>query len=275
VPEWVPVDNLEFYVYVTPAVRAAFSGQFDVIAAEARAATNADLSVALPEWRGADLTLLSRAMSSWSTKVTTGVRVLIKIPIGFTTVTVVDVNASTSKDFPGQAQNTQFQKAHFGSVLDAVFGGKSFNDFRTFKLNLNADPTDAGPAYLTQCLADNIVVPPEKPPEATATPGDASKLFENEIDVPCNVCAFSWGADKFEPSADDQSATFLPISRPVGAKVWKCNMVRKNGCHDVCKLNVKTGNISYFGPPDATQVLENKLLGKIYDGNVCFQSLVR
>ncbi|MDH5739037.1 MAG: PAN domain-containing protein [Nitrospira sp.] len=268
-PSWVPVGHLKFEIWVEPEARAAFSSRFDILSAHGRQKEAGDIGAGGSSWSLGDVTLLSNAANSFGFNLATGVDLKVTIPVPLSgDLTIVDVHPRYKKNLGEGPSFHDGPGAYFASDADQVTRLKPYRNFKTFLTDLGVDSMNAGPDYVQACLAQAKQAP-VPPPPPTATPDDPSKLFNDHVEVPCNVCAY-WNGQNPATFSNGKSHTFMPATRPPGEKYWQCDMQTKSGCHDFCVLNPKTGTMTYKRPPDADLKIENKIAGKTYTGDICF-----
>lgn len=187
-------------------------------------------------------------------------------------MTVIDIHKNRL-DVIGEGLTFQdTQNAYFASDYDPVSGGRAFSEFKTFKKDVATNSGDKAADYVAQCLADNQQVPREPPPEPVVIPGDPNELVPEEVEVPCNVCGYiPWSKDLQTEFGwtSAKAELFAKVLRPSNKKHWKCDGIAKNGCHDTCKLNLKSGKIRFLRGPDASDLFTNDLTGQTNNGSVC------
>lgn len=270
IPSWAPAGSTKFNVWIKPQARAAFSGQFDISAAEGRGAS---LDVGSTPWRGSDLSMQSNAAGSFSFSIGSGFNLTVEIPIPLSDpITVIDLHKSRLDTIGEGLTFQKNHKAYFASKYDPLTGGQSYSHFKTFKSDLGAKSGTEGPAYVEQCLADTQEVAPELPKKPRATPGNPNELKPETVEVPCNICGYVKWDKKLQDAygwTHPKDGLFWPISRPQNAVAWKCDSPAKSGCHDTCQLDTKTGVISYVRAPDASDVIENWITHTSYTGDTC------
>ncbi|HMF91031.1 MAG TPA: PAN domain-containing protein [Candidatus Angelobacter sp.] len=254
-PSWVSNSggDVNLSIFVEPALRTAFSGQFDILPSEG-VVQPGDIGAG-GAWSASDLRIKTAVGSALDFTVTAGLDLTISFPI---VGTVVDVH-------PRWAPKPIFEKPGYKAGDTSYFASgdgpwptsepRRYTVFKTFKTNLlTGNDAAAAYSYVEACLAPNKQLAAETPPAPTATPGDASKLFSPDvIDWPCNVCL----------AVDGKGTTPLfPATRPPGAKVWKCDYTFKSGCHDMCRFNNNV--LTYDYGPDKNMTIGNKT------GEVCY-----
>lgn len=270
VPSWAPLGDTTFGIWVEPTARAGFSGQFDIVASEGRG-TAGDIGAG-GDWSGSDLAMMSNGAGSFSFYIDSGFDLKVEIDVFIGKITIIDVHKKRRDELGEGLTFRQRHDAYFASDYDPTKGNASYSFFKTFHDSLGRDNTGFGDDYVTQCLAENIVVPPETAPEPTATPGNPEELIPDEMEVPCNICGYvQWRQETqaIHGWRSPKSGFFAPTDPPPGASHWKCDTDFKSGCHDTCSFNTATGAMKYVRGPNAGDIFENKVLGKTFTGAIC------
>jgi len=253
-PPGLQVVNIEkFQIFVEPKVRAAFSGQFNVVNTSTPYKLGEDNSNS-KAFKG-ELQMQTGAAHAFGFSFTTGFDLVVYLsPFD---VKIIDVSPRwTIFDVEPVAGNAPV-KANHSAKFSARDG---FTGFKTFKTSVPAAQADA---YLQQCLAEDAKDDYEGAlPEPEVHGQNLEEMFDN-MPVPCNICVFHDGQN---------NGTLEAVNRPAGAKGWACDAPEKSGCFDMCRLNRKTGTLTYDRPPDAGLMIPDIVKGTRRTGEVCHQT---
>jgi hypothetical protein len=259
VPDWIKNlgADIKLSIFVEPRLRAAASGQFDILAAEG-VISPGDIGAG-GDWSGSDLAMLTGVGGAFGFGVNTGLDLVVTIPF-FPSPIKIEAHPRWNPPFIETAVNKPGNKAYFASRAGpwTATEPRTYTHFRTFKYGPISSPlAELVYPYVQACVAPSKNVPDEPKPEPTATPGDASKIVAPDLmEWPCNICVFS--------DAKKSGGFLFPVTRPPGAKSWVCNWQYKSGCYDLCRFNPATNQLTFLRSPDKNLKIGNST------GDLCF-----
>ncbi len=272
-PDWVndiPGLDIDFSLYIEPTVRAAFSGQFDILSAEA-VVPPGDIGAG-GVWTGADLAMKTGVGGTLGFKVLTGLdlKITLDLPVG--SKELVNISPDWPIDLGEGPKYSTGDEAYFASKAKPEIAKQpmEYAFFKTFKTNLGFDQNKSAYGYVQACLDKSKQLETQPPPEPTAKPGDPKKLFDpGLVEWPCNVCVYV--IDE-KTNFKGYGGYLFPVDRPSNAKPWNCDMEQKNGCYDTCHLNPNTGELTFARSPDENLIIDKS---KGINGNICYTQIVR
>lgn len=249
-PDWVKdlpySPDVDFGIWIEPVFRAAFSGQFNVYAAEATRYTGENFGGGA--WSKTDLLMQTGLGASLSFVVNAGMDLTITISppiVGETTL--VNVHPKFKVPIGGTETRNVGEFAYFNTEVAPLANTLpefASGEVRLFSGEIPADPS----AWIDACLDPDDPLPVETPPEPTGEPGDPTLLYDPETVLwPCNIClgvaepATFNDPDTGQPVTIQGQFSLLFESTSVPGDHWQCDLPSKIGCMDLCKMTLVPG----------------------------------
>jgi len=249
-PSWVKnlpySPTVEFNIWIEPEFRAAFSGQFNVYAAEATRYSGENTSGGAQS--KTDLLMQTGLGASLGFFVNAGMNLAIVIsPPIVGDVTLVNVHPSFKVPLGETETRNNGEFAYIAPAAEPSvdkspeFAAGEVRSFGGFTPN---DPN----AWVDACLDPANEVPTEMPPEPAGEPGDPTLLFDPDTVLwPCNICIGTTNSAVVNDPTTGQQVivtgefSLLLESSTVPSTHWNCDHPFKIGCMDFCKMTLMPG----------------------------------